>query len=119
MKNTEVSITSLIKETLRNGTRDNINKSADILSFILGAIDCGFSVKLNGYMPYAKYGKIEVYLKWKRDIDELVIVIFKGKEKQCEFDYGFNQFMWVNSEVNNGRFNTETNGRLQFICSTS
>lgn len=116
---TEFSIHSFVKETLRNGTKDNINKNQDILSFILGAIDCGFSVKLNSYMPFAKYGKIEVLLKWKRDVDELMIVVFKGKEKQGEFEYGYNDFMWVNAEINKGRFNIERNGRLEFICSAT
>ena len=119
MQVTDFSIHSIISEILRNGTKDNINKNTDVLSFILGALDCGFSVKFNGYLPHAKYSKIEVFLKWERDNDNLNIVIFKGKEKQGEFKYGYGNFLWLYSSVTKGRFCTKIEGHKQFICSTN
>jgi hypothetical protein len=111
-------ISSIIKESLRSGTLNSFNSNEDVLSFILGAIDCGFSIKLNGYMPTAKYGKIEVFARFKRDEDNLTIVIFKGKEKQGQFDYGYNEFLWNYAEVIKGRFNIKIDNQKQFICST-
>lgn len=119
MTTEKLAIQSIIWETLRNGTRDNINSHEDILGFILGALDCGFTVKLSGYMPYAKYGKIEVRMIRNRDTDNLKLIIFKGQEKQVEFDYSNSGFRWMNAEVNRGRFNVEIKDRLQFICSTT
>lgn len=110
-------IQSIISDTLRNGLRDDLNRNPDILGFILGAIDNGFQVKLNGFRPTAKKGKVQIFLQEKRDEDGLKVIIFKGKEKQGEFDYNYDGFMWVNVNADKGRFNVEIQGRNSFICS--
>lgn len=121
MEKEKFYIQSIIPDTLRNGTRDNINKNPDILGFILGAIDSGFSVSFSRdrMMPIAKKGKVQVYLNWKdwQHSDDLSLIIFKGKNKQKEFLYGRDHFLFDNVSTNRGSFFTvEINGYNHFIC---
>ena len=110
-------IASHFSDIFRNGTRDNINKNPEIIGFIIGALDNGFTVKFNGYMPIAKKGKVEIILRFNRDDDGLNIIIFKGREKQYEAIYEINGFMWVNVTADKGRLVINENYRNTFICS--
>lgn len=104
MNTKQINISSLVSDIFRNGTRDSINDNPEILGFIIGAIDNGFSVKLNGYMPIAKKGKVEIILRFNMDDNNLNMVIFKGKDKLSEFEYGYGAFMWVDVDAEKGRF---------------
>jgi hypothetical protein len=106
-------IQSLFYDTLTNGFRDDINKNTEILGFILGAIETGFSVNKTGAIR-AKKSKVEIYLRNKRDTNELYVVIFKGKEKQLEIPYDTESFLWDKVTIRKGRLTIEKHG---FICS--
>lgn len=112
----DLKISHLVTEIFRNGTADNINTNFEIVGFILGAIDNGFSVKLSGFMPIAKRGKVEIILRFNRDDNGLNMVVFKGKEKQAEFGYKINDngFLWMN--VDNENRSSFTHNKI-FICS--
>lgn len=107
-------IQSIFYDILTNGFRDDINNNPERLGFILGAVDNGFSISNQGRK--AKYGKIEIFLRLKRDTDNLMVSVFKGSEKQCEMDYSKDGFMWYKTEIKKGRLFIEGHG---FICSTT
>lgn len=114
-------IQSIFYDTLTNGFRDDINSNPERLGFILGAIDSGFSVHKK-YCLRAKYGSIEIYLRTKRDSNELTVAIFKKNELQTEMDYSSSGFMWDKIKIERGRLMIEMKDKpeyYEFICSTS
>jgi len=103
--NTETfNFSHIVTDIFRNGTINNIKANPELLGFIVGAIDNGFTVKSNGFMPMAQKGKVQIILRFDRDSNDLNLVIFKGKEKQGEFSYGLSGFLWMNVDVSKGTF---------------
>jgi len=96
--------------TLKNGFRDDINSNPEILGFILGAIDNGFSVKMPGAI-IAKYGKVEIYC-WRSGEK---VVCFLGREKKFEMTLGKGGFMWDDIEIKKGYLFIDN----KLICKTS
>lgn len=97
-------LSHIVTDIFRNGTSDNISRNPEILGFVIGAIDNGFNVSLNGFMPKAKRGKVEVFLRFNRDDNNLNLVIFNGKEKVASFSYGTGGFVWMDADVYKGNF---------------
>jgi hypothetical protein len=112
MTTTNFQFTALVTDLFRNGTRDNINTNSEILGFIVGAIDNGFTVKMNGYMPMAQKGRVQIFLRFEKSSNDLSLVIFKGKEKQAEYPYAIEGFLWVDVNATKGTLHLNN----KFIC---
>ncbi len=120
MTTTKFYIQSLFYDTLTNGFRDDINNNTERLGFILGAIDCGFSICKTPALR-AKKGLVTIYLRSKRDSNGLAVTIFKKDEKQGDFEYSIDGFLWVKIKLQKGRLYLENrqSNQLEFICSIS
>jgi len=55
-------------------------------------------------MPMAQKGRVQIFIRFERESNGLNLVIFKGKEKQAEYPYSINGFLWVDVDATKGSF---------------
>lgn len=99
-----------INEILTNGLIDSIKSDNRIVAFILGALDNGFQVKMDGVI-IAKKSKLEIFIH--RQGENKTVQFFKGEENILEKP--LDKFYWGYLKNTKGRIYYND----KFICTTT